>query len=104
MVIERACQRLGWELAEQRCVVQGFGNVGAIAARELDGAGREACSRSRTSPAASTRRTGLDLDAVRAWVDEHGTLADYPDAEHVSNSELLELRATSSSSPPSRSS
>ena len=35
MVIERACQRLGWKLAEQGCVVQGFGNVGGIAAREL---------------------------------------------------------------------
>ena len=35
MVIERACQRLGWNLAEQRCVVQGFGNVGGIAAQEL---------------------------------------------------------------------
>ena len=29
MVVERACRRLGWELAEQRCVVQGYGNVGA---------------------------------------------------------------------------
>ena len=35
MVTERACQRLGWDMAEQGCVVQGFGNVGGIAAREL---------------------------------------------------------------------
>ena len=35
MVIERACRRLGWDLAAQRCVVQGFGNVGGIAAQEL---------------------------------------------------------------------
>ena len=35
MVIARACERLGWNLAEQRCVVQGFGNVGGIAAHEL---------------------------------------------------------------------
>src|SRR5206468_95660 len=28
MVIERACDRLGWNLSEQSCVVQGFGNVG----------------------------------------------------------------------------
>ena len=41
MVIERACQRLGWNLAEQRCVVQGFGNVGGIAAAELDAHGRD---------------------------------------------------------------
>ena len=33
MVVARACERLGWTLAEQRCVVQGFGNVGGIAAR-----------------------------------------------------------------------
>ena len=35
MVIARACERLGWRLAELRCVVQGFGNVGGIAAHEL---------------------------------------------------------------------
>ena len=29
------CERLGWKLAEQRCVVQGFGNVGGVAAQEL---------------------------------------------------------------------
>src|SRR5262249_17468657 len=34
---------------------------------------------------------GLDLSAVRAWVDEHGSLAEYPDARHVTNAELLEL-------------
>src|SRR3954463_7730839 len=28
MVIERACMRLGWDLAEQRCVVQGVRNDG----------------------------------------------------------------------------
>ncbi|MGH2930510.1 MAG: Glu/Leu/Phe/Val family dehydrogenase, partial [Solirubrobacteraceae bacterium] len=35
MVLERACAGIGWNLAELRCVVQGFGNVGGIAATEL---------------------------------------------------------------------
>src|SRR6266849_1498237 len=35
MVTEQACTRLGWSLAGQRCVVQGFGNVGGVAASEL---------------------------------------------------------------------
>src|SRR5574338_286663 len=35
MVIARACERLEWRLSELRCVVQGFGNVGGIAAQEL---------------------------------------------------------------------
>ena len=41
MVIERACARLGWSLAGLRCVVQGFGNVGGIAATELAREGRD---------------------------------------------------------------
>src|SRR5207245_3939027 len=35
MVIERACEQLGWRLADQRCVVQGFGDVGGVAAQGL---------------------------------------------------------------------
>jgi glutamate dehydrogenase (NAD(P)+) len=34
---------------------------------------------------------GLDYYDLRTWVDAHGTLAEYPDVDHVSNSELLEL-------------
>ena len=66
MVIARACDRLGWDLAEQRCVVQGFGNVGGIAASELAGLGatvlpsptsREACTRKRDSTSLRSTRT-----------------------------------------------
>ena len=61
MVIARACERLGWRLAEQRCVVQGFGNVGGIAAQELVDRGATVVGVSDISggihdPAASTSR------------------------------------------------
>src|SRR5581483_6409851 len=39
MVAEQACTRLGLELSNQRCVVQGFGNVGGVAASELHARG-----------------------------------------------------------------
>src|ERR687883_1824533 len=39
MVTERACERLGRKLSDQRCVVQGFGNVGGIAAHQLHAKG-----------------------------------------------------------------
>ena len=90
MVIERACQRLGWKLAEQRCVVQGFGNVGGIAAQELVAKGASVLAVSDVSGGIYSP-SGLDLDAVRAWIATHRTLAGYPDVQHVSNSELLEL-------------
>src|SRR6058998_2794800 len=35
MCAEQACARLGMPLPQQRCVVQGFGNVGGVAATEL---------------------------------------------------------------------
>jgi glutamate dehydrogenase (NAD(P)+) len=90
MVIERACGRLGWPLAEQRCVVQGFGNVGGIAAQELVAKGATVLAVSDISGGIYSP-SGLDLDAVRAWVAAHGTLDAFPDVQHVSNHELLEL-------------
>jgi glutamate dehydrogenase (NAD(P)+) len=90
MVIERACRRLGWDLAEQRCVVQGFGNVGGIAAQELVWKGATVLAVSDVSGGIYSP-SGLDLGSVRRWVAAHGTLIGYPDVQHVSNSELLEL-------------
>jgi glutamate dehydrogenase (NAD(P)+) len=90
MVIERACARLGWRVAGQRCVVQGFGNVGGVAARELDARGARVTAVSNISGGVFSER-GLDLHAVAAWIEQNGSLEGYPDAEHVSNRELLEL-------------
>ncbi len=90
MVVERACQRLGWKLNEQTCVVQGFGNVGGIAAQELVTKGAKVLAVSDISGGIYSP-DGLDLDAVRAWIAGHVSLEGYPDAQHVSNAELLEL-------------
>jgi glutamate dehydrogenase (NAD(P)+) len=90
MVIERACRRLGWDLAEQRCVVQGYGNVGGVAAHELASRGARVMAVSDISGGVYSE-AGLDLAAVDAWIEEQGSLDGYPDAQHVSNSDLLEL-------------
>jgi glutamate dehydrogenase (NAD(P)+) len=90
MVIDRACHRLGWNLAEQGFVVQGFGNVGGVAARELAGRGAKLLAVSDISGGIYAPG-GLDYYDVREWVDAHGTLAEYPGVEHVSNAEVLEL-------------
>jgi glutamate dehydrogenase (NAD(P)+) len=90
MVIERACDRLGWRLEEQACVVQGFGNVGSIAARELSAKGANVVAVSDISGGVYSP-SGLELDAVREWIERNGTLDGFPEAQHVTNSELLEL-------------
>jgi glutamate dehydrogenase (NAD(P)+) len=90
MVIERACHRLDWNLSQQRCVIQGFGNVGGVAARELAGHGATVLAVSDISGGVYSE-SGLDLEEVQAWVANHGSLAGYHHAEHVTNEELLEL-------------
>jgi glutamate dehydrogenase (NAD(P)+) len=90
MLVERACRRFGWDLAEQRCVVQGFGNVGGIAAHELVAHGASVLAVSDISGGVYDER-GLGLGDVRSWVADHGSLEGYPHAEHVTNTELLEL-------------
>jgi glutamate dehydrogenase (NAD(P)+) len=90
MVIERACARLGWNLAGQRCVVQGFGNVGGVAALELADRGAVVIAVSDISGGIYSPN-GIDIARAHGWVAEHGSLADFPDCERVTNAELLEL-------------
>jgi glutamate dehydrogenase (NAD(P)+) len=90
MVVERACARLGWDLAEQRCVVQGFGNVGGVAAQELHDKGATVVAVSDVSGGYHDE-AGLDVTALREFAQEHGTFESYEGLERITNEELLEL-------------
>ena len=90
MVIARACERLDWELAGRRCVVQGFGNVGGVAAAELQSRGATVAAVSDVS-GGLVDDAGLDVQALMAYTAEQGSLAGWPGGRRVSNVELLEL-------------
>jgi glutamate dehydrogenase (NAD(P)+) len=91
MVIERACQRLGWDLREQRCIVQGFGNVGGIAATELHEKGAKVIAVSDISGGVHAE-AGLDVPTLHAYVAEHGSLDGLESGvERVTNELMLEL-------------
>lgn len=91
MVIERACQRLEWDLGAQRCVVQGFGNVGGIAASELHDKGARVVAVSDISGGVHCE-TGLDIPTLHAYVAENGSLEGYETGvSRITNEELLEL-------------
>jgi len=90
MCAERACDRLGWKIGEQRCVVQGFGNVGGVAATELHVRGATVIAVSDISGGVYARE-GLDVPALHAYVAEHGSLEGYDRCERITNEELLEL-------------
>ncbi len=90
MVIARACERVGWHLSEQRCVVQGFGNVGGIAAHELHGRGATVIAVS-DAYGGILDENGLDIDAMIAFAKEHSSLEDWEQGRRITNEELLEL-------------
>jgi glutamate dehydrogenase (NAD(P)+) len=90
MTAERACQRLGMPLDEQRCVVQGFGNVGGVAATELHEKGATVIAVSDLSGGVYSPE-GLDVPDLHAYVALHGSLAGYDRGERITNAELLEV-------------
>jgi glutamate dehydrogenase (NAD(P)+) len=90
MVIARACDRLGWTLADQRCVVQGFGNVGGVAAAELHALGATVIAVSDVSGGLRSS-AGLDIPALHAYVRDHGSLEGCNLGDRLTNDELLEL-------------
>jgi glutamate dehydrogenase (NAD(P)+) len=90
MVVEEAVKRLGWSLEGVACVVQGYGKVGGVAAHELALRGARVVAVSDIGGGIHYPR-GLELAAVDSWRTEHGGLEGFPEAEGVSNAELLEL-------------
>ncbi len=75
---------------ECRVVVQGMGNVGGNAAAIFQKHGHKIVAIS-DSRGGIVNESGLDIAAVEAYKKENGTLAGFPGARVVSNTELLEL-------------
>ena len=89
-VTEAVCERIGMDLREARVAIQGFGNVGSVAAKELAAIGASVVALSDAS-AGIVDPDGLDVAAVAHWVGEHGVLAGYPDAALVGPADVLEV-------------
>ncbi len=71
-------------------VIQGFGNVGTYAAEYAQEMGYKVVGISDID-GGIYNANGLDVAAVRRWAKENGTPAGFPNAEVVTNSELLTL-------------
>lgn len=72
-------------------VVQGFGNVGYHAAKFLQDRQGKVIAVSDASGGLHNP-DGLDIDDVKKYVDQHGVLLGYPNAESITNEELLTLQ------------
>jgi len=89
-VLYQATRRLGQELKGRRIVVQGFGNVGGVAARLL---WREGCLIVGVGDAGGgvSSSRGLDIRQLETHVAESGSVAGFPGTDAVKGAELLEL-------------
>ena len=70
--------------------MQGFGNVGGVAATELHVRGAAVLAVSDISGGVYST-DGLDVPELHAYVAEHGSLDGYDRGERITNEELLEL-------------
>ncbi|MBP7844071.1 MAG: Glu/Leu/Phe/Val dehydrogenase [Proteobacteria bacterium] len=73
-----------------RVVIQGYGNVGAAAARKITKIGCKVVGISDVS-CGIYNKDGLNLNDINKYLETNKVLKGYPEAEMVSNSDLLEL-------------
>jgi glutamate dehydrogenase (NAD(P)+) len=90
-LIERAAHLINLKLVGGTAVIQGFGNVGSIAARGL--AYKNAMKVIAVSDVSGAYRNenGIDIRAAEKYAAEHGSLQGYPEAETFSPDELLTI-------------
>ncbi|MDQ7829009.1 MAG: Glu/Leu/Phe/Val dehydrogenase [Armatimonadota bacterium] len=93
IIVREAARALRLPLAGEPVVVQGFGNVGSVAARLLHEAGCRVVAVSDVH-GGIYQPGGLDIPAVERHVRATGSVVAFPGAEPVTNAELLELPCT----------
>lgn len=86
--IEAAAEHTGLALAGARVVVQGFGNVGSVAARELHQRGARVVAVGDATGAVH-RDEGLDIHALLAHAEAAGGVAGFHEADPMPSAELL---------------
>jgi glutamate dehydrogenase (NAD(P)+) len=85
-----ALKRMNLAIEETRVAVQGFGKVGAPAASLAQERGAKVIAVSDVTGGVFYPY-GLDVNALRAYVLTHGSIAGFPQGEPISNADLLEL-------------
>jgi glutamate dehydrogenase (NAD(P)+) len=90
-VVIEAAKHLGLDLRGATAVVQGFGNVGSVAARELTNIGVKVIGvADRTGGFVDTH--GLPIEKLLEVANKNHSLEGCPYGDKISNEELLELK------------
>ncbi|HUF49233.1 MAG TPA: Glu/Leu/Phe/Val dehydrogenase [Longimicrobiales bacterium] len=90
IVVKEALRELGLPLNGTKLAVQGFGNVGSVAAKLLEDEGLTVVAISDKS-GGIYNPNGIYVSDALAWIREHRFLEGFPNGDRVTNEELLEL-------------
>jgi len=89
-LVNRATDTLGLDMSKATAVIQGYGNVGSVAAFSLARYGAKIIAVSDVRGGIHNAR-GLDLWKLEKHVAEHKTVAGFSEAEPLTNEQLLLL-------------
>src|SRR6266403_5116986 len=90
-LVNRASDTIGLDMSKATGVVQGFGNVGSVAALSLARYGSKIIAVSDVQGGIYNPK-GLNLWEVEKHLAEHKTVSGFPGSEPIDNEQLLTLR------------
>src|SRR5579859_4318380 len=90
-LVNRASDTLGIDLAQCTAVIQGFGNVGSVAALTLAKYGTKIIAASDQFGGIYNAK-GLDVWKLDQYATEHNTIKGFPGGDTLSNDEMLETQ------------
>jgi glutamate dehydrogenase (NAD(P)+) len=90
IVVKEALRELGLPLNGTKIAVQGFGNVGSVAARLLEAEGLTVVAISDKSGGVYNPN-GIYVSDALEWIRENRFLAGFPNGDAITNEELLEV-------------
>jgi glutamate dehydrogenase (NAD(P)+) len=91
MVTLRALKRLGWQPQDTRVVIQGFGNVGGMAAKLMAAVGFKIVAIVEYDGAVYNAN-GLDIAALQQHRKETGSIIGFPGGEDMDRGEAMFLK------------
>ena len=92
-LVNQASGTTGLDITRATVVIQGFGNVGSVAALALAKYGAKIVAVSDVYGGLYNAQ-GLNLAALEKHFAQHNTVVGFPEAEPIANDQLLLLRAT----------
>ncbi len=92
MVVNEALRELGMPLNGTRVAVQGFGNVGSVAAQLLEAEGLTVIAVSDKTGGVYNPN-GIYVSQALDWIRKHRFLEGFPNGDAITNEQLLELEA-----------